>query len=334
MKALVTGGGGFLGHAIVQQLVARGDEARSFSRGTYAALDRLGAEHHRGDLADAAAVRRAVAGCDLVFHVGAKAGAWGKYEQFYQTNVVGTNNVIDACREAGVRYLVYTSSPSVVFDGSDLEGVDESVPYPSDYDAHYPQTKALAERAVVRANDAQLRTVSLRPHLVWGPGDNHLVPRIVARGRSGQLRRFRGPPKLVDTTYVDDAARAHLLAADRLLGGAADGIAGKVYFISSGQPIALWEMVDRILVAAGLSRLEKTIDPHLAFRAGWLLEKLHGLLRIDREPRMTRWVARELSTAHWFDIGAAKRDLGYEPAVSLDEGLSRLQRWLVQHEPA
>jgi nucleoside-diphosphate-sugar epimerase len=234
MKALVTGGGGFLGHAIVQQLVARGDEARSFSRGTYAALDRLGAEHHRGDLADAAAVRRAVAGCDLVFHVGAKAGAWGKYEQFYQTNVVGTNNVIDACREAGVRYLVYTSSPSVVFDGSDLEGVDESVPYPSDYDAHYPQTKALAERAVVRANDAQLRTVSLRPHLVWGPGDNHLVPRIVARGRSGQLRRFRGPPKLVDTTYVDDAARAHLLAADRLLGGAADGIAGKVYFHQLG----------------------------------------------------------------------------------------------------
>lgn len=330
MKALVTGGGGFLGGAIVRQLLARGDSVRSYSRGGYPELEALGAEHHRGDLADADAVQRAVAGTDLVFHVGAKAGAWGPYREYHAANVVGTENILSACRRHEVGHLVYTSSPSVVFDGTDLEGVNESVPYPSHYEAHYPQTKAIAERAVRAASGARLRTVALRPHLVWGPRDNHLVPRIVARGRAGQLRRLTGPAKLVDTTYIDDAARAHLLSADHLRGADGATISGKAYFISSGQPIALWELVDRILGAAGLPPIDKTIDPKVALRAGWLLERLYGLLRIEREPRMTRWVARELSTAHWFDISAARRDLGYEPAVSLDDGLRALAQWLQQ----
>jgi nucleoside-diphosphate-sugar epimerase len=216
VKALVTGGGGFLGKAIVRLLHARGDEVRSFSRTPHPELTALGVEHCCGDLDDRDAVAAAVAGCDLVFHVAAKAGIWGPYQDFYRANVVGTRNVIDACRQHGVRRLVYTSSPSVVFDGHDMEGVDESVPYPRHFHAPYPQTKAEAEIMVLRSNGPELATVALRPHLIWGPEDNHLVPRILLRGRQGALRRIGDRPCLVDTIYIDNAASAHLLAADAL----------------------------------------------------------------------------------------------------------------------
>ena len=249
MRVLVTGGGGFLGRAIVQRLLARGERVRSFARGAYPDLRALGVDVYQGDLTDAATVTDAVRGCDLVFHVAARPGVWGRYRDFYRPNVLGTRNVLDACLALGVRRLVYTSSPSVVFDGRDMEGVDERVPYPDHYEAHYPKTKAIAERLVLAANGPGLATVALRPHLIWGPGDNHLVPRILERGRSGTLRRFRGPAKLVDSVYIDNAADAHLQAADRLTLGSAIG--GRAYFISNGEPWPLWELVDRILQAGG-----------------------------------------------------------------------------------
>src|SRR5262245_54910957 len=181
MRALVTGGGGFLGGAVVRRLVARGDAVRSLSRGAYPALATLGVEQCQADLADAGAVRRAAQGCDVVFHVAAKAGLAGRFADYHAANVLGTQNVLAACRACGVRALVFTSSPSVVFDGTDMEGVDESAPYPLHYHAHYPATKAQAERLVLAANGPELATVALRPHLIWGPGDNHLVPRVLAR---------------------------------------------------------------------------------------------------------------------------------------------------------
>lgn len=328
MKALVTGGGGFLGKAIVRLLRARGDAVRSFSRTPHPELAALGVEHCCGELHDPVAVDAAVAGCDIVYHVAAKAGIWGPYAEFYQANVVGTQNVIAACRRHGVRHLVYTSSPSVVFDGSDMEGVDESVPYPRHFHAPYPQTKAAAEILVLRSNSPELATVALRPHLIWGPEDNHLVPRILARGRQGALRRIGTRPCLIDTIYIDNAAAAHLLAADALAIGSQ--VAGRAYFLSQGEPIPLWEMVNRILAAGGLPPVTRTISPRLAYAIGWTLEKSYAALRISSEPRMTRFVARELSTAHWFDISAARRDFGYQPLVSLDAGMERLQAWLTR----
>lgn len=328
MKALVTGGGGFLGGAVVRMLRERGDEVASFSRGEYPELAHLGVVQCRGDLADREALLRATEGCDLLFHVAARAGIWGSFEEFHRANVTGTENVLSACREQGITRLVYTSSPSVVFDGRDLEGGDESLPYPKSFHAPYPRTKAEAERLVLAANSPELATVSLRPHLIWGPGDNHLVPRILARGRAGKLRRIGSRPCLVDTVYVDNAARAHLLAADRLTPGSP--VAGKAYFISNGEPLPLWEMVDRILAAGGLPPVEKSIPPWLAYAAGALCERLWGLFGLTGEPPMTRFVARELATAHWFDISAARRDLGYEPQVSVAEGLERLRIWLAR----
>ena len=325
MKALVTGGGGFLGGAIIRLLWERGDEVHSFSRGDYPELARMGAVQHRGDLADRAAVNRAAEGCDVVFHVAAKAGIWGKYADYHRANVVGTENVIAACTSNGVGRLVFTSSPSVVFDGSDIEGGDELLPYPTHYEAHYPRTKAMAERLVIAADSPFLSTVSLRPHLIWGPGDNHLTPRIIARGKDGKLRRIGKRECLVDTIYVDNAARAHILAADRLSSG---GVAGKVYFISNGEPVPLWEMVDRILKAAGLPPVTRSIPVGLALAAGTVCETLWSAFGLPGEPPMTRFVAREMATAHWFDISAARRDLGYSPEVSIDEGLKRLEKWL------
>ncbi len=322
MKALVTGGGGFLGGAIVRALVARGDSVRSLARSDYSELRDLGVETVRGDLADPVATARAVEGCDVVFHVAARAGVWGKYADYYRANVEGTQNVVAACRSAGVRRLVFTSSPSVVFNGRDMEGVDESVPYPAHHEAPYPATKALAERLVLAANGPDLAVVALRPHLIWGPGDNHLVPRIIARAR--RLRRIGLESKLIDATYIDNAADAHLLAADRLAPGSA--IAGRPYFIAQGEPIPVWDLVNRILAAAHLPPVERSVSPRLAYLAGAICEGVYRAFRLQSEPPMTRFVARELSTAHWFNLDAARRDLGYSPRVSMEEGLRRLEK--------
>lgn len=322
MKALVTGGGGFLGGEIVRLLRQRGDEVRSFTRSAYPWLDELGVEQVLGNLESAADVERAVAGCDVVFHVAAKAGAWGRYADFFGTNVTGTENVIAACKKHGVRRLVYTSTPSVVHGGGDINGGDESLPYPKRFEAYYPESKAVAEKAVLAANGPDLATVALRPHLIFGPGDPHLVPRIIARARAGKLRRIGKRPLTVDVTYIDNAAQAHLNAAERLEPGSP--VAGKAYFISNGEPVDLWGFIDRIIGEAGLPPLTRRVSAWKARLAGRLLERVYWLFRLSAEPPMTRFVATQLSTSHWYDISAARRDLGYVPAVSVDEGVKRL----------
>jgi nucleoside-diphosphate-sugar epimerase len=326
MRALVTGGGGFLGSAVVRQLLARGDIVRSLSRQRYPVLDALGVEQFQGDIADQDTGRRAVAGCDVVFHVAAKAGIWGPAAEYHRANVVGTANVIAACRTHGVGRLVFTSSPSVVAAGHNIAGGDESLPYPRHYLAHYPQTKAEAERLVQQANGPDLATVSLRPHIIWGPGDNHLIPRLIERARAGKLRQVGDGTNRVDVTYVDNAAAAHLLAADRL--APRSPVAGKAYFISQGEPVVLWPFINRILELAGMSPVTRRVPLALAYAAGAMLETVFRLLGQTDEPRMTRFLAVQLGTSHWFDISAARRDLGYEPAVSTDEGLRCLANWL------
>lgn len=322
MNAVVTGGGGFLGGAVVRLLRQRGDTVRSFTRSAYPWLDELGVEQSLGDLADLEAVERAVSGCDVVFHVAAKAGVWGRYADYFGTNVTGTRNVLAACKKLGVRRLVYTSTPSAVHAGGDVEGANESLPYPKHFDAHYPKTKALAEREVLAANGPELATVALRPHLIFGPGDPHLVPRIIESARKGRLKRIGTRPIKVDVTYIDNAAQSQLDAADRLDVGTAP--AGKAYFVSNGEPVELWPFVDRILGEANLPPLTKTVSAWKARLAGRVLELVYWLFRLPGEPPMTRFVANQMSTSHWYDISAARRDLGYAPRVSADEGLKRL----------
>ncbi len=323
MKALVTGGGGFLGGAIVRQLVERGDTVRSFCRNRYEKLDALSVEQIEGDLEDHDRVGEAVKGCDVVFHVAAKTGVWGKYYPYYETNVVGTQNVIEACQQRGVSRLIYTSTPSVAFRGVDQEGVDESEPLPEHFLCHYAKTKATAEQVVLQANGERVYTVALRPHLIWGPGDTQLVPRIIERARAGKLRLVGGGEKLVDTNYIDNAATAHVLAANKL--GPKAACAGKAYYITNGEPWPMKKIINSILEAGGETTIDRSVSPGAAYALGGLFESLYRVTGREQEPPMTRFVAKQLSTAHWYDISAARRDLGYEPLVSMEEGMRRLR---------
>lgn len=328
LNILVTGGAGFLGKAIVKRLVQRDYSVTSYSRGYYPELSALGVKQIQGDLSDPEKIMEACKGMDAIFHVAAKAGVWGPYEEYFATNVKGTENIIKACFNHNIERLVYTSSPSVVFNGSDVEGGDETLPYPESHHAHYPKTKAMAERLVAEAARDGLKTIILRPHLIWGPEDNHLVPRILAKAE--RLARVGRKNKLVDTIYVDNAALAHMLAFDRL--GDNPELSGRIYFISQDEPVPLWDMINAILEAGGKKPVTRTAPASLVKAAGIIIESLYGLFRIKSEPPMTRFVAEELATAHWFDISRAKNDLGYHPETSTKEGLEMLSEWLANKQ--
>ena len=323
MRCLVTGGGGFLGRYIVEQLLARGDFVRTYSRGSYPQLQSAGAETVIGDIRDAEKVANACESMDVVFHTAAVAGIWGPFEHFHSINTQGTANVIDGCLAHKVPRLVFTSSPSVTFDGNDQRNVNESAPYPEKWLCHYPETKAAAEQLVLEANGkAELATCALRPHLIWGPRDAHLIPRLLDRARSGKLRIVGNGDNLVDMVYVENAAAAHLQACDHLTVNSP--VAGRAYFISQGEPVNCWEWINDILALAKLPKLTRRISFLAAYRIGGVFEAVYRAMGIQSEPRMTRFLAAQLATDHYFDITRAKEDFGYVAEISTEEGMHRL----------
>ena len=332
MKALVTGGGGFLGRYIVEQLLARGDEVLSYGRGSYPELEAIGVKLIHGYVQDAQAMRAACEGVECVFHVAAAAGIGGPWSRFYKANFVGTQNVISGCLAHGVPRLVYTSSPSVTFAGRDQCGIDEEEALPdlnwlTANNCHYSRSKALAEAAVLTANSDSLATCALRPHLIWGPRDQHLIPRLIARAQSGRLRRVGDGTNRVDIIYIDNAATAHLQAADALADTHSQA-RGRAYFLSQGEPVNCWHWIDEVLDLANLPPVKKSISFPMARRIGALCETAYALVRTTREPPMSRFLAWQLASSHWFDISAARRDFGYEPHVSTAEGMRQLGEWL------
>jgi nucleoside-diphosphate-sugar epimerase len=322
-NALVTGGGGFLGKAIVKKLLKEKIKVTSFSRNFYPGLEQMGVRQIQGDLADRENVVKAFGKMDTVFHTAAKPGIWGPFEEFFKANVTGTRNVIKACMKNHIKQLIYTSSPSVIFDEYDMENVDESVPYPEKYLAPYPETKAMAEKLVKQAAKKGLNTIILRPHLIWGPEDNHLVPGIISR--AGKLKQVGPNDDLVDTIYIDNAADAHILASQKLLENPL--LSGNIYFISQDEPVSKWKMANAFLEAAGFPPIKGHVSGKTAYIAGTIFEFVYQLFNIKKEPPMTRFAAKELATSHWFNISKAKKDLGYTPKVSTQEGLQRLKHW-------
>jgi nucleoside-diphosphate-sugar epimerase len=318
----VTGANGFLGRYIVEQLLARGDKVRALVRRDAPELLALGADLARGDVRDLPSLFVAAEGIDTVFHVAAVAGIWGPWKNYFETNFRGTVHVLEACLKNKVPKLIFTSSPSVTFAGGDQCGVDETVPYPKSYLAYYPQTKAMAEQFVLDHNSDELLTCALRPHLIWGPRDQHLIPRLLDRARSGKLRYVGDRKNLIDAVYVENAAASHLQAADALKPGSP--VCGKAYFITNDEPVNCWEWIDEILALAKLPPVKKGISTRGAYAAGALMEAAWWLMRRTDEPRMTRFLALQLGTSHWFNIAAAKRDFGYEPKISMAEGMRRL----------
>jgi nucleoside-diphosphate-sugar epimerase len=323
LKTLVTGGGGFLGRRIVEKLLERGDSVRVLGRNKYPHIEKLGVETFRGVIQDFPTVLKASKNMDAVFHVASKTGIWGKWKDFFETNVTGTENVIKACQKNGVSRLVYTSSPSVIYSGKDLDNVDETMPYPAKYLCPYSATKAKAEKRVLKENGNNgLYTVSLRPHLIWGPRDTNLIPRLLERAKSGKLIQVGNGKNLVDIVYVDNAAYAHLLAVDRLEEGAS--VCGQAYFISQGEPVVLWDWINDVLTRLGLPSVKKAISYRMAYGLGIFFEGIYSLFRLSSEPRMTRFLASQLAKSHYFNIEKAKKELGYSPLVSHEEGLERL----------
>lgn len=321
MRILVTGVGGFLGGALAHRLLAQGHQLRTLSRRPLPEWESLGVEVQRGALEDRHAVIQACQSVEQVFHVAAKAGVWGSFADYWDSNVEGTKNIVEGCQTHGVTRLIHTSSPSSTFDGKDCLGADESKPYPEHFLNYYSETKAAAEKVVKGANSPNLATVSLRPHLIWGPGDPHILPRVVKMADKGRLRKIGPGDNLVDITYVDNAVEAHMCAAQNLAPGSPQ--AGKAYFISNGSPVRLWEWVDQVLRGLGRPPLRGQLSTANARLAGGVLEWLWRTLRLDGEPPMTRFVACQMGTSHYYDISAAERDFGYRPVVPFEVAMER-----------
>ncbi|MEM7675619.1 MAG: NAD-dependent epimerase/dehydratase family protein [Myxococcota bacterium] len=333
MKALVTGGGGFLGQHIVRRLLDRGDEVRVLGRSRYPLLESWQVPCVRGDVTDAEAVQTAVDGVDTIFHVAARVGYWGRHREYVETNVGGTRNLVDAARAAGVMRFVYTSTPSVVIGADGVEaGQDESLPYPDRYLSSYGPTKAEAERGVLEAHDDdRLRTGAIRPHFIFGPRDPQIVPRLVRRAREGRLAQVGDGSNLVDVSYIDNVVDAHVMLADAL-GASNSPAGGKAYFLGQAEPIRLWDFVRSILEGLDAPPIRRRLSFSAAYRIGWLLEGLFRLLPPSREPPLTRMAAVMLGTSHYFDHQAAHRDFGFVPRVGTEEGLERTFAWFRSDE--
>ena len=325
MRVLVTGPAGFLGGEIVDQLLARGDEVIGISRGDYPELAEKGVAYHRCDLSDRDLTVKLIRDVDAVVHTAAVAGVWGPYDSFYRINTQATLNVIEACRHNKIQTLVFTSSPSVTFGGNHQRGVDESEPYPQRWLCAYPQTKALAEQAVLKAHeDGIVNACALRPHLVWGASDPHLLARVIDRARSGKLKIVGDGKNLIDTVHVTNAAAAHLDAIDALR-ERPESAGGRAYFIAQDEPVNCWEWIAKICDAGGVPAPSRRVPFAMAYGIGAGLETLYRLTGRKTEPPMTRFVAAQLAKDHYFDISAAKERLGYTVRVTMDQGLTDLR---------
>lgn len=323
MHVLVTGGGGFLGSSICRQLGASGHKVTAFQRTPATHLADSGVTSIEGDVRDRDAVAAALEGCDAVIHCAARAGIWGEAEPYQSTNVEGTANVLEACRQLGVGCLVYTSSPSVVMDGRDIEGGDESLPLVTQPLTAYQASKIQAEAMVREANGPGLRTVVLRPHMMWGPGDPHLLPRLIDRAVNDRLF-LPAPGKKADLVFVENAARGHIQALQEL--ATSGRCAGNVYFVTNNEPQEQGTFILRLLETAGVRARIRRIPPRLAKLVGTVMEHAFKLLRIDREPLLVRFTAAQLCASHWFDCSAARRDFGYVAPISVEQGLEALAR--------
>ncbi len=329
MRILVTGASGLLGRGVATALAARGDDVTVFQRRPSGLPDCSAGSNGGppireclGDIADAAAVDAAVARQEAVVHLAAKVHVVGAWADYLRSNVEGTRHVVDSARRHGVRSLVQVSSPSVAHAGSALVGAGAGPADPQRARGRYARSKALAERLALAGDGAELHVIAVRPHLVWGPGDTQLVERIVARARAGRLALVGSGLALIDTTYLDNAVTAIVAALDR-----AEDCHGRAYVVSNGEPRTVTEIFTRLCAAAGAPAPRIAVPRPLAWLAGAAVDTVWERTGRDDDPPMTRFLAEQLSTAHWFDQRSTRVDLRWVPEVSLDEGFTRLAQW-------
>jgi 2-alkyl-3-oxoalkanoate reductase len=325
MRVLITGGSSLIGAGVAAALVVRGDEVVVQQRTRSEAAEALGIRQELGDIRNPDVVGAAAEGCDAVVHLAAKVGVVGSWEDYRSINVDGTANVLAAARRLGIGRVVHVSSPSVAHGGEPIIGGGAEEPVLGRRRAFYPESKAMAELEALAAADGDLGVVAIRPHLVWGPGDTQLVGRIVDRATTGRLALVGGGRALVDTTYIDNAVDALVAGLDAVGPGAA--CSGRAYVVSNGEPRTIRELVEGICRAAAVPFEPKTVPLSVGRSLGAVVERAWPLLRRTDEPPLTRFLAEQLGTAHWFDPRPARDDLGWAPKVSIDEGLERLATW-------
>ncbi len=324
-RVLVTGASGFLGRAVAAELAATGHAVRTFQRrpsGVAGVEDVLGSVTSRGD------IDRAIDGMDAVVHLAAKVSMAGDPTEFRRVNEGGTRAMLEAARAAGVSRFVFVSSPSVAHSGSSIMGDDALPADPLHARGDYARTKAVAELMVLAADSPGFSVVAVRPHLVWGPGDTQLIARIVDRARRGRLPLLDHGAALIDTTYVDNAASAISAALER-----ADAVHGQAFVVTNGEPRPVAELLAGICAAAGVPAPAWRVPAAVAHGGGSLIEALWRVSPGEDEPPMTRFLAEQLSTAHWFDQRRTRAELQWEPAVTLDEGLRRLAKHYASPPP-
>jgi nucleoside-diphosphate-sugar epimerase len=331
-KIFITGGNGFLGKAIIKMLLQQTDlgEIISVGRSPQPELKKIGVTTVVADICDKKKIIEFSKGSDIIFHTAAKASIWGKYNDFYNTNVIGTENIIEACKVNNIPIVVYTSSPSVISSKNNIINGDETISYPKKYYSHYAKTKAIAESIIINAADKILKSVSLRPHLIWGPGDPHILPRIIEKASKNKLIRIGDKKNIVDLTYISNAAYAHIKAAESLMDSYK--ISGKTYFISDDAPIILWEWIDNFLEQLGIPKVKKSLSINNAKRLGGIFENIYTLLQKKNEPPITRFAAMQLGLSHFFDISAAKKDFSYHPIISNDDAIKTTIAYFAQNQ--
>lgn len=321
MKVLVTGGSGFLGKALCKKLHDLGNEVSYLSRSESNELKALNIIWIQGDISDVSVALLATKGQNAVFHTAALAGYWGKREDYFKTNVEGTENIINGCLKNQVPHLIFTSSPSIIFNGKDLVNVNESIDYPKNHLCFYSETKCLAEKLILENNKNGLKTISLRPHLIWGPGDNHLIPRVIASAKDERLKIVGDGLNKVDMIYIDNAVQGHIDAWAGLINMM--HCDGKSYFISDDAPIELWPWINNLLRELSIPPITKKVSYKVAYGVGACLEIIYKLLVMEGEPPMTRFLAQSLAKHHYFDCRNAKRDFNYKTVVSSEDALRR-----------
>ena len=328
MRVLVTGASGLLGGGVAHALAARGDDVTVMQRRPSA----LGLREVLGDITDPTAVARAVKGQDAVLHLAAKVNVTGAWADYHRTNVQGTDTVLQAVRTAGVTQLVHVSSPSVAHAGSSLVGAGSGPADPENARGNYARSKAMAELLALAADARdEMAVVVIRPHLVWGPGDTQLVERIGRRARAGRLPIIGSGAPLVDTLYIDNAVDALVAALDRC-----EVARGQALVVTNGEPRPIGEILAGWARATGAPAPSRHVPATLARLAGSAVDAVTAVRQrlgrdISTNPPLTRFLAEQLSTAHWFDQRQTRRVLDWSPRVSLDEGFARMQDWYSAH---
>lgn len=328
MKILVSGGTGFVGTAVTESLLALGHEVHTIGRSTPSFCDKTkNRYHHTFDLTKDDLPKSLMSGTEIFFHIAAKAGVWGSYSQFFSANVTATRKILTACQSYHIPKLIYTSTPSVVFSQKPISNGTEALPYVQNEFSPYAKTKSIAEKEVLKAHmPGKLQTIALRPHLVWGKGDPHLLPRVIQRHRAGKLKIIGDGTNKVDLTHIDNVAHAHICAMQAMQKN--ENLGGKPYFISQDEPVYLWDWLNQLFQLLELPPLSQSLNFKTAFLIGSGLESLWSILNIKNEPPMTRFVACQLAHDHWFSIKSAERDLVYKPVKRMNQAMDETLPWL------